>query len=313
VQKLLSLPGYSIQRVDAVGERLIVFACSRARSAACPCCGHISARIHSYRQRRDSRERHHECFRQVRERYARGDSLLRISREPGMSRTTVMKYAYSESFPERAQRQPGASILDPYLPYLAARHQQGCENASLLWREIKARGFAGSRGRVLVWMKSRRRAPACNTPTKHLEAALARVVSTEATPTAMASPKALARWLVQLPTSLAFSEETLLKRVAQDPETAKVLRLAREFAAMLRAKDERVLPNWLDAASRSGIRTLETFAESLRRDEAAIRAALSSPWSNAQAEGQISKLKMIKPTMYGRAKFDLLCRRVLLA
>lgn len=51
MQKLLSLPGYSIQRVDSIGEQLVVLASSRARSAACPCCGHASARVHSYRQR----------------------------------------------------------------------------------------------------------------------------------------------------------------------------------------------------------------------------------------------------------------------
>jgi len=35
--------------------------------------------------------------------------------------------------------------------------------------------------------------------------------------------------------------------------------------------------------------------------------------SNAQAEGQITKLKLIKRLMYGRAGFELLRRRVLLA
>jgi transposase len=37
------------------------------------------------------------------------------------------------------------------------------------------------------------------------------------------------------------------------------------------------------------------------------------PWSSGQAEGQINKLKLIKRQMYGRAKFDLIRRRVLLA
>jgi len=45
----------------------------------------------------------------------------------------------------------------------------------------------------------------------------------------------------------------------------------------------------------------------------AVNAALTLPYSSAQAEGQISKLKLIKRQMYGRANFDLLRRRVLLA
>ncbi len=48
------------------------------------------------------------------------------------------------------------------------------------------------------------------------------------------------------------------------------------------------------------------------QDGDAVRAALTSPWSNAQAEGQIMKLKLLKRQMYGRANFDLLRRRVLL-
>jgi transposase len=39
---------------------------------------------------------------------------------------------------------------------------------------------------------------------------------------------------------------------------------------------------------------------------------LTKPWSNAQAEGKITKLKLLKREMYGRASFDLLRRRVLL-
>jgi transposase len=42
-----------------------------------------------------------------------------------------------------------------------------------------------------------------------------------------------------------------------------------------------------------------------------VTAGLSLPWSNGQVEGQINRLKQIKRTMYGRASFDLLRKRVL--
>lgn len=61
------------------------------------------------------------------------------------------------------------------------------------------------------------------------------------------------------------------------------------------------------------MRAVESFAEGLKQDEDAVRAALTTPWSNAQSEGQITKLKLIKRQMYGRANFDLLRRRVLLS
>ena len=49
------------------------------------------------------------------------------------------------------------------------------------------------------------------------------------------------------------------------------------------------------------------------QDGAAVRAAFTSPWSNGPTEGQITKLRLLKRTMYGRANFDLLRRRVVLA
>ena len=55
----------------------------------------------------------------------------------------------------------------------------------------------------------------------------------------------------------------------------------------------------------------DTFAAGLRRDLEAISAPLELPWTTSPVEGQISRLKMLKRTMYGRAGFDLLRARVL--
>ena len=65
---------------------------------------------------------------------------------------------------------------------------------------------------------------------------------------------------------------------------------------------------WLREAEASA---LAPFAAGLRRDEDAVRAALTEPWSNGQVEGQVNRLKVIKREMYGRAGFDLLRCRVL--
>ncbi len=44
-----------------------------------------------------------------------------------------------------------------------------------------------------------------------------------------------------------------------------------------------------------------------------MRAGLSLPWSTGPVEGEINRLKLIKRTMFGRAKLDLLRQRVLYA
>jgi len=72
-------------------------------------------------------------------------------------------------------------------------------------------------------------------------------------------------------------------------------------------------PAWLAEARACGVGTVETFVAGLEQDGAAVRAALTLPWSNGQAEGQINRLKLLKRQSYGRASFDLLRRRVLMA
>ena len=86
--------------------------------------------------------------------------------------------------------------------------------------------------------------------------------------------------------------------------------LARRFAVMVRGGDAADLDAWLAAARES---ELASFVEGITRDLDAVRTAITEPWSTSPVEGQISRLKMIKRQMYGRAGFDLLRQRVLLA
>jgi len=51
----------------------------------------------------------------------------------------------------------------------------------------------------------------------------------------------------------------------------------------------------------------------MAKDINAVRAAIASSWSNGQTEGQITKLKLVKRQMYGRAKLDLLEARLIAA
>ncbi len=56
---------------------------------------------------------------------------------------------------------------------------------------------------------------------------------------------------------------------------------------------------------------MSSFAKGVAADKAAISAAIVEPWSNGQTEGQITKLKLVKRQMYGRANLDLLRARLL--
>jgi transposase len=93
----------------------------------------------------------------------------------------------------------------------------------------------------------------------------------------------------------------------RSPEIATLATLAREFGRIIRKRDVNAWPQWCMNAKNS---LLANFAKYLSRDEAAILAALQQPWNNGPVEGSIHRLKLVKRSMYGRAKFDLLRIRV---
>ena len=90
--------------------------------------------------------------------------------------------------------------------------------------------------------------------------------------------------------------------------------LAREFAGLVRQRQAGGWDDWMTKVQGPGVaRELSGFAEGLRQDQAAVKAALLLEWSNGQVEGRINRLKLLKRQMYGRAGFDLLRRRFLQA
>lgn len=57
---------------------------------------------------------------------------------------------------------------------------------------------------------------------------------------------------------------------------------------------------------------LRSFVAGVRRDQDAVTAGLTLPWNSGVVEGHVNRLKMLKRQMFGRAKPDLLRKRVLL-
>jgi transposase len=79
---------------------------------------------------------------------------------------------------------------------------------------------------------------------------------------------------------------------------------------LVRKQSTASFSDWLAKAEQSGCGELAGFAAGLRQDEAAVRAALTTRWSNGPVEGQINRLKVIKQQMYGQAGLRLLRARV---
>ena len=114
------------------------------------------------------------------------------------------------------------------------------------------------------------------------------------------------------PEQLTERQQGQLRGVCQaGSDLQQAYELTQEFVAMLKQRKVSCLESWLKRTEQSGLAAFKGFARGLRRDKAAVSAALSSAWSQGQVEGQITRLKLLKRHMYGSAKFDVLSLRVL--
>jgi transposase len=232
-----------------------------------------------------------------------GLSLKAIARTIGVERKTVRRWLRAGQAPTWRHADRGTSILDPYRPYLEERWQGGSRNAAAHWRDLKERGFPGQYTVVRDWATQRRRQDPPAEPKRALHKPASGKTSEPPT------PRHAVRLLTGDPDKLSDDDRQFVAALLErSPVIATAVDLVSRFVTMVKDQVASALDDWLLQAQASA---LASFATGLRRDEDAVRAALTEPWSNGQVEGQVNRLKVIKRDMYGRAGFDLLRCRVL--
>ena len=191
-----------------------------------------------------------------------------------------------------------------------------------LWRELRERGYPGTSRQVHRFVAERRSKPTRSGRKPRGETMPA--PGTPAVEPSLPSARQLAWLLVQATSALDAVAAAVVARVEQDATARVVADLARRFTALVRASSvgRTAAPGrnaaadfdaWITTAKACSALAIATFASGLDGDAAAVRSALTEPWSSGQAEGQINRLKLIKRQSYGRAGLDLLKRRLVLA
>ena len=232
-----------------------------------------------------------------------GRSIRSIARELGLSREAVRHYLRRTSCPDWRPGRPTRSRLDKYRQEIDRRIAEGSANAAELHRELAAQGCRLSYGSVRRYV------------TKRLAAAgksRARVNAAKPPPDPpLPSAKQLSFDWVRRPEKRQAEQRDRLDAIrGRSAELSAALDLADEFAALIRKVSPGTLTAWLAKAEASSCPEIHRFAEGIRRDEAAVQAAVSGRWSNGPVEGHVNRLKTIKRQMYGRAGFILLRARV---
>jgi transposase len=287
-----ALERYAVRSLASLRKDLTLL--ERRRSAATlrvplPPPGSSSARL-AVRTHRRHAEIHHLL--------EQGLTMSAIARQLKLDRKTVRRFMLAD-VPADLLRPDGPRVraLDAFQPHLARRWREGQHVAKLLFDEIRPLGYRGSVRSVARYVANWR----TDEPPPPAHALLP-------------GPRTLAWLLLRRPCELDGGEQRVLQQLGEhNPELLSTRRLVQQFLRMVRTRGGRNLEAWVGNVDRSGPPELKGFSRNLRRDWDAVQAGLTRTWSSGSVEGHVNKLKVIKRQMYGRARFDLLRKRVLLA
>jgi transposase len=246
-----------------------------------------------------------ELYRKVQALKKDGCTQNEIVRRLGISKQYARRLIHAETFPERSPFPPRKTSVDIYADYLHRRWKEGCQNATHLWGELKEQGFQGTLGAVTRYVRLRMREP--------IEIKRHWMHRTRLPAIKMPLPSArCAAWLFLKNEKELTDEERLFvsELLKSSAEIRQAVAATKRFQEMVKSRNIEWLEEWLLEAEKIGTKW-KSFVKGLRHDLKAVRAALTTVWSNGQTEGQVNRLKFLKRQMYGRAKFDLLRARVL--
>jgi transposase len=245
---------------------------------------------HAERLQHDAYRRREEAYGTIRALAKAGTPIKEIVRRTGRSRKLVREIVRGSGGDVFRCRMNG---LEPHLAWLDAQWSAGCRNGAELWRRLRAAGFRGSLRVVGEWATRRRRAESAGHE------------NLRKPPPA----RLLSRLLLSESDRLTKDDAVTVARIETGvPSLIYARDLVERFHRMVRESDADALPAWITDTAGS---VLASFGKGIVTDQDAVIAAMTQPWSNGQTEGQITKLKLVKRQMYGRAKLDLLRARLL--
>jgi transposase len=252
----------------------------------------VKRAISTHRTEREARYQQVEGFQK------QGLTSKEIAHRLGVSERTVRHWLKRGVAPDTRPRRKRQSDFDPYAPYVLKRWEQGERNGTHLWQELAAQGYPGSQRMVYRFLKTLK--------THEIEAAaeghrLPHYSSTAAVSLFMRHPDKLEE----------IEQEHLAAFRRAAPSVERTYQLVQDFLGMMRQREGERLDAWLLQVHESQLPELESFAHGVERDKNAVQAGLTLAINNGQVEGQVTRIKLIKRMMYGKAGFALLRQRVL--
>ena len=262
--------------------------------------GNAPARVQPQPESRTTvrtRERHtavHELLEQ-------GWTITAISRYLSLDCKTVRKFAGAATAEQliNGARRRRSSTFAEFVPYLCKRvTEDGIANAAQLYAELRALGFRGSRRTVRRYLEPLR----AGVTTPHL-------------PHPAPTVRETTRWITSDPDHLTDDEKDQLAAILdRSPRLATLDQHVTTFAQMMTQRTGTTnLKSWLAAVETDDHPHLHSLAKGIERDLDAVTNGLSLPHSSGAVEGNVTRIKALKRSRYGRANLDLLRKLILCA
>ncbi len=256
----------------------------------------IPAHVQRVQQvRRDERSARYQ---QAVELSHQGKSSKEIAGRLGGAERTIRRWFAlgTNTETKRRRRRPGS--FEIYAQYVLSRWKAGERNGLTIYREIKEQAYTGSARTVYRYLEPLKQAEGRASIDVH------RLQKFSAN---------TAVWLfVRPPERLDEVEQEDLAAFLQVSSPLKrAYVLIQDFLTMVHQRAGFRLDGWLEQVEASDLRELHQFAHGIELDKEAVQAGLTRPINNGVVEGNVTKLKLIKRQMYGKAGFPLLRQRVL--
>jgi transposase len=254
----------------------------------------------AYEAHRIERE---DRYRQIAVLHAQGLQQAEIAKLLGISTYQVRTWLKRGSAPIHRRPAGHRSLFDPYAAYVLDRWKAGVHDGKQLYEEIQKRGFRGSKRLVQNFLQTLRgsdRQPRFPIPP---------VVPPQ--PGEQFSAHNAVWLFIRDQAKFTDAEKETLAFIRQRSTTAETAYgLVQDFLTMARKREGRRLDAWINAVLESGIPELNSFVCGILKDKDAVLAGLTLVYSNGPVEAQVGKLKLVKRSMFGRAKLPLLRQRL---
>ncbi|WP_341301615.1 ISL3 family transposase [Lysinibacillus sp. FSL H8-0500] len=238
-----------------------------------------------------------QLIQRVQQDHKEGVRISYLAKKYELSRGTIYKYVKQVTPPQKTKRKtkPAQAKLQPYYELIVAYDTEHLTTNQILKR-IRLAGYDGSLSALRRFIEPYR----ANKKKGYTQALIHQISRTK-----------ISQWIWRGFQQLNDEQKQVLEKCQHlYPFLEPLEKIVQEYRTIFENRAIEPLIDWMNTQLVNKNSPFHRYSTGLRLDVAAVKNAFASPYSNGLLEGQVNRLKWMKRMMYGRAKPDLLEKRM---